>query len=545
MNNAIIYARYSSTGQNEQSIEAQVKICNEFARQRDLNVVKIYIDKAKSGTNDNRPDFQKMIGAAASGTFQYVIVYMFDRFARNRRDSIMYKEMLKEKYGVKVVSALEPITDDEGGEFYEMFLEWNAEKYSQRLSKRIKDGLATAIDNGTYTGSRLAFGYKLVDTDKVGKKGVIHKVAIDEEQAEIVRFVFGEYAKGTDKKEIAEMLNAQGLRRKGDRFNIRTFEKWLFNPKYTGEYMLGGRLVNNIYPQIIDKPLFDKVQERLGLNKRLAGTKSALEPYFLTGKAFCGHCGTAMVSDGGTGKLGKKHYYYACKQMKKRLCNKKRENKDALEKFVVEEIIKFLSQPKWVNRIADDMVAHYEKRTGEDGLRSIQVKITNAHKQVAEWTVAFVEAKSALLRNNIERQIAEYEILINDLEVQKTKLELERGVKLSKKDIVSFVAEMMNFDPSDKEHWRTMVDILVKKLFIYDNRYVCFFNLMDGEIESITFEDANTAIQKAEGVQTLTPILHQRSIIRTFTIFRGGFAVTFKLEKWSMMQEEKTVTLFQ
>ena len=126
MNNCVIYARFSSYGQNEQSIEAQTRICKEFAENKGLNVIKLYSDKARTGTNDDRPGFQKMIHDAASKSFQYIIVYMFDRFARNRRDSIMYKETLREKYGIKVISALEPIADDEGGEFYEMFLEWNA-----------------------------------------------------------------------------------------------------------------------------------------------------------------------------------------------------------------------------------------------------------------------------------------------------------------------------------------------------------------------------------------------------------------------------------
>ena len=61
------------------------------------------------------------------------------------------------------------MSDDEGGEFYEMFLEWNDEKYSQRLSKRVHDGLDTSVKNGTYCGGKLIYGYKLIDTDKRGK----------------------------------------------------------------------------------------------------------------------------------------------------------------------------------------------------------------------------------------------------------------------------------------------------------------------------------------------------------------------------------------
>lgn len=120
MENGIIYARFSSYGQNEQSIEAQVRICKEFAESKDIQIVNVYSDKAKTGTNDSRPAFQRMISDAQSGAFKYIIVYMFDRFARNRRDSIMYKEMLKEKFGIKVLyksfsSSLNLIISQYGG----------------------------------------------------------------------------------------------------------------------------------------------------------------------------------------------------------------------------------------------------------------------------------------------------------------------------------------------------------------------------------------------------------------------------------------------
>ena len=170
MKNAVIYARFSSQGQNEQSIESQIRICREFAESQGLHVVNVYPEKARTGTNDSRPEFQRMIKDAESGAFQYIIVYMFDRFARNRKDSILYKEMLKQDYGIRVLSATQPISDDEGGEFYEMFLEWNDEKYSKRLSKRVMNGLTTSVENGTYCGGYLIYGYKLIDTEKKGKR---------------------------------------------------------------------------------------------------------------------------------------------------------------------------------------------------------------------------------------------------------------------------------------------------------------------------------------------------------------------------------------
>ena len=510
MNNAVIYARFSSHGQNEQTIEGQVRICKEFAEQRGFTVVKTYFDKAKTGTNDNRPDFQRMVKDAAGGAFQNIIVYMFDRFARNRVDSIMYKHQLKEQ-GVKVISALEPVSDDEGGEFYEMYLEWNAEKYSKRLSKRIRDGICTAIENGTYTGQPLIYGYDLADTGKTGTKGAIKRAVMNEEQAEIVRFVFKEYAIGTSKKEIAVLLNAKGERLNGKPFKARDFDRWLSNDKYTGEFSYGGRVSKNQFPQIIDKTLFSAVQDRLKLNKHFAGSQTAKEPYLLTGKAYCGHCGTPMISDGGTGGNGVQHHYYACKKKKKGLCDKKREVKETIEKVVIERIIQFLQNPKNLNRMADDLVRHYQQRTGDNGLKAVEIKITQAKAKVSEWTVAFVEAKSALLRANIEKQIADYEVLLNDLALQKAKLEIERGAKLTKQDILAFVAEIIKKLPDDKERQQKIVDALLKKVYLYDNRFVCLFGFTDSEIDGVTLYDLTDAIENSDNtlksVQTLSHLV--------------------------------------
>jgi DNA invertase Pin-like site-specific DNA recombinase len=350
--NAVIYARYSSAGQNEQSIETQVKTCKELAEQKDFKIINTYNDKARTGTNDDRPAFQRMIAEAQSGAFQYIIVYMFDRFARNRRDSIMYKELLKEKHGIKVISALEPVSDDEGGEFYEMFLEWNAEKYSKRLSKRVRDGIDRSVEHGTYCGGNICYGYKL-DVQPVEGRGnkTIKKVVIDDEQANVIKYLFSEYDKGISKKDIANALNKQGYRYFGKPFTVRSFDNWLRIEKYTGEFKFGGRLCNNMYPQIIDKALFQRVQERLDSNKYFAGGMAkAREVYLLTGKVYCGHCGSPMIADGSNKSNGtiylsadggrhartvvRLYRWYRCKNSRGKKCNKKMETSVKVSQFM-------------------------------------------------------------------------------------------------------------------------------------------------------------------------------------------------------------------
>ena len=131
--NAVIYARYSSANQTEQSIEGQLHDNYAWAKQHGITVIGEYIDRALTGTKDQRPDFQRMIEDASRKQFEMVIVWKLDRFARNRYDSAIYKARLK-KHGVKVVSAMENITDSPEGIILEGLLESMAEYYSANLS---------------------------------------------------------------------------------------------------------------------------------------------------------------------------------------------------------------------------------------------------------------------------------------------------------------------------------------------------------------------------------------------------------------------------
>lgn len=120
--NVVIYARFSSHSQTEQSIEGQLRVCYEYAKAHNYTVVGEYIDRAQSGTSDNRQSFQKMIQDSEKKTFQFVLVYQLDRFARNRYDSAIHNAKLK-KNGVRVLSAKENITDDASGILIEGVLE--------------------------------------------------------------------------------------------------------------------------------------------------------------------------------------------------------------------------------------------------------------------------------------------------------------------------------------------------------------------------------------------------------------------------------------
>ncbi len=509
MESAVIYARFSSYGQNEQSIEAQVNICTEFAQGKDLKIVNVYTDKARTGTNDARPAFQRMISDAASGNFKYVIVYMFDRFARNRRDSIVYKEMLKDKYGIRVISALEPIADDEGGEFYEMFLEWNAEKYSKRLSKRVKDGLDISCANGTYCGGTLIYGYKIELEDIPGKPGkYIKRVAIDEEAAAPIRLAFELYNKGYRKREVLAEINSHGWKYKGRPFEMHQIDNWLINPKYTGEFVFGGRLNTNMYPPIISKETFEETQRRLKLNWHGKQGKDKKTPYLLTGKLFCGKCGSPMTADGGTSKDGIRHTYYTCNGRRAKICDKNREPKDYLEETVTGAVIDMLKDKENLEYILETVINYYNKRTDIKNIKSIETQMANIRIEIDNMANAFINAKSKMLRDSIEKKMAEREQLYIDLETQHDMLELERGYEVKKETIFAFVQDLIDGDIYDKQFQRKIIENLVAKVYIYDDDLILFLNIKcNSQMQEIPFEDLQ--LDKAVCVPKDSPLARQ------------------------------------
>lgn len=137
---AVIYARYSSDNQREESIEGQLRECKAYAEKNGITILTAYIDRALSAKTDHRPEFQRMIKDSAKGLFDMVLVWKLDRFSRNRYDSAHYKATLR-KNGAKVVSATETIAEDSTGILLESLLEGYAEFYSAELGEKVRRGL--------------------------------------------------------------------------------------------------------------------------------------------------------------------------------------------------------------------------------------------------------------------------------------------------------------------------------------------------------------------------------------------------------------------
>ena len=156
----VIYARYSSDNQREESIEGQLRECQAFAKKNGITLLEPYIDRALSAKTDHRPNFLKMIKDSATKKFDVVIVWKLDRFSRNRVDSAHYKYVLR-KNGVKVISATESISEGSEGILLESVLEGIAEYYSAELSEKVVRGLTENALKCKYNGGTLPIGYTI------------------------------------------------------------------------------------------------------------------------------------------------------------------------------------------------------------------------------------------------------------------------------------------------------------------------------------------------------------------------------------------------
>ena len=284
----VIYARYSSDNQREESIEGQIRENTAYAEKNGITIVGHYIDRALSAKTDNRPEFQRMINDSAKKKFDVVIVWKLDRFSRNRYDSAKYKAMLR-KNDVKVISATESISGGAEGIILESVLEGMAEYYSADLAEKVSRGMTENALKARFNGGQIPLGFTIDDEQHY---------QIDPEKAPLVIEMFRRYAGGESITDIIEDLNARGVRTsQGNRFNKNSLARIFANRRYIGEYAYKDAVIPGAIPAIVSKDVFERVAIRMGQNKHATGKAKAPERYLLTTKLFCGTCNSMFVGD--------------------------------------------------------------------------------------------------------------------------------------------------------------------------------------------------------------------------------------------------------
>lgn len=476
MKTAIIYARYSSASQTEQSIEGQLHVCNQYAKANDLVVVDTYIDRATTGTNDNRAAFQQMLKDSETATWEVVLVYAIDRFGRNSIEVAMNKQRLKNNKKVLISATQRTSENIDGSKNLDGILLENvyigiAEYYSAELSQKIMRGLRESRRKGQFCGGKIPYGYYVKDK----------KLQIDEEKAEIVRFIFDQYAAGECVPEIVCKLNEKGLLHDGKPFLQNAVYGILRNERYVGITRIRDDVYDNIYPQLVSQEQFNKVKRKLRKNKK--GSRSVQAVYLLRNKIKCGYCGKPISAECGTAKNGDIIRYYKCIGRKKyhNGCKKQPVRKDALEELVLNSVIKVMQEPKIVNSVVKGIMKMQAQSMEEQTVlkllqkekKQTQVALDNIVKAIERGIISDTTNKRL---NDLERQIKE---LDEKIAVEQNKV----AYILSEDDMRRYYISAMQQEP------QILINILVKEITLYDDKMIITYNtpLNEGSDENRGF----------------------------------------------------------
>lgn len=484
MPRAVIYARFSSDMQREESIDAQVRACTAYAQSKGYNIIDTYIDEAKSGRDVTKRDaYNQMLADAMEDKFDVIIFHKVDRNSRNELNYFKFKDKLEKlgicyEYAAQHIDALSP-----EGQMMETMMVGMAAYYSRNLAKETKKGLNENAYKAQFNGGYAPFGYKIVDKHYV----------IDEQEAEAIRLIFDLYISEHGYKDICIILATKDYTtRNGKPFGKNSLYDIIGNEKYCGTYTFnksprknGGRNMHaksrpddfirleDAIPPIVSKDIFQQAQARRRINKARPAFKSKVN-YLLSGKILCGHCGQAMGGHSVTPRK-KMYSYYGCltkDRVPLQNCPQKTIRKEDVEEAVLTKIKTEILTPQAFASIADKMRKKYAAQKGsidkdialkQSQLTQAEAKRTNLYKLVEKGLDDdYTFAKITTAKENIEILQAEIKALKN----------AKQSTLLSNSDIEKafqlFYQKLI--DMSDVDAKKLLIDLFLDKVIVTDQR---------------------------------------------------------------------------
>ena len=474
---AVLYLRYSSESQTENSIEGQRRECGAYAKQKGIQVIGEYIDRAKTGMSDERPDFQRMIRDSFSKGFGNVIVWKSDRFARDMADAINYQRKLMDN-GVKLLSVTEPNLEGPIATLMNSISLGMNQYYSEELSVKVKRGVRENVINGKQIGGKPPFGY---DYDGEG-----HYV-VNPIEGPIISDVFRMY--GIEKKSIFEIvrtLNQEGKRQKnGNPITHGLLERSLKSEKYVGVLKCEGARNEDAIPPLVDRALWEKCQER---RKKRAHSRyrkrNTDDAYWLSGKVYCEECGGLLRGEAGTSSTGKVYTYYKCENAKHHKCSLKPIPKNELEEEVASDLLAILSETKFARPIANAICEMQGK--GSPALESIQKRLGQVEKEIHNVMTAI---KMGIITDSTKEELLKLESEKKELEKRKDEESLGQR-RFTREQIEMALKVLAGKSISDVRQRRALLETFVDKITIGKDGNVTItwdiFGYNPGDVEGLT-----------------------------------------------------------
>ena len=427
-----------------------------------------YADHARSGYKNTsaRTAFQSMLSAAEKGTFDTVISWKVDRFGRNREESAIFKGKLR-RYGVRVLYAMEPIPEGSAGVLLEGMLEATAEWYSRQLSENVTRGMTDNAHRCLYNGTKI-LGYK---------RGPDGRYALEPEEAAVIRNIFELYASGLSAARICRQLNDQGVKTsRGKAFVPESLLRIISNERYTGIYIWGDIRVPDGMPAIIERHVWEEAQRMKGKTAR--HVEQGAVDYLLTGKAFCGHCGAAMIGDSGTSKDGTRHYYYSCQARKARKgCRKKSLTKDYLETAVIDFVLDRVLADAEIEKTADVIMQLQAEESKSSPLAAMEAEYAEAKKKISNVNQAIA---AGIWNSSTASMLKDLEDEAENLRVSVEMLRFSQAQLLDRDRVIFFLHRFTKGDRNDPLLRRHIIETFINAVYVFDDHLDLVINNCEG-----------------------------------------------------------------
>lgn len=413
---AAAYARYSTDHQTENSIDTQLAAINNYCNTNGLTLTATYVDMAMTGTNTERPDFQRMIDGAKLHLFDCVVIYDISRASRDVADWLGFRKQMRE-LNIDVLSTTEHLgaVDDPNSFLTELLTAGLGQHMVLQTRQKSIAGVATKAKQGVFLGGTPPLGYDIKDG----------KYIINEYESGAVKLIFDLYSHGHSYDDIIDALRSNNYRGKnGGVIGKSALNAILQNERYIGVYTwnkkqvkymgkwAGGKdnpnvvRIEDIIPKIIDNDTWERVQKRMKNNKHNA-SNSAKHKYLLTGLIECGECGGTYTGKTNTSGKGYTTRYYVCgNKYRNHTCNAKNINADEIELAVVAQLKDYFLNSDF-EVMAEQILSEYKKsksdRTAEKKeLVTVEKEIHNICNSIAKG-VDCDELREELARRKVRK----------------------------------------------------------------------------------------------------------------------------------------------
>lgn len=495
-----LYIRLSKEDESEgpsQSVTNQKSLLDEFVRKHRLQVYDTYVDDGYSGTNFDRPDFQRMIGDIEAKKVNMVITKDLSRLGRDMREASYYAEQFFPEHGIHYI-AISDNFDTERENIMAPFLFAMNEVYLRDGSRKVKDVLRSKRENGQYCACP-PYGYRKDTQDK-------HRLAPDEMTAPVVLRIFEQAAKGDSSRKIALDLNEDGVipplkyrvlyrdefseegaTRASDLWNYTTVKRILKNPVYLGHTLLGKSkkvsvkskkkvpvprgdwaVTENTHPPLVSNNLYERAQANLGRGSRDYRAYDHVRKSIFSGIAVCSKCGYSLCSCGTVYKGEREKYWYlSCTHQRQDIadpCSGVRVRYADLLEIVRQDLNTILSL---TDEQVDAMVQEALKQFGSED----SIKARKLQKEQAEARLLTIDkVVTKLYTDNAEGRLDDERLqrMVEDLEKESaglrsllSELELSNSAQETKDNYAHFFAlarQYTHIEKLDREVLQTFVE---------------------------------------------------------------------------------------